>query len=76
VGRHKHEAKIKIFIEINKDAIDPYNHGGHRPPSLICLLESRIYSWHTSTLGMRNEIGKWQVASSTLGSYIYAKVKC
>jgi hypothetical protein len=37
MGRHKGEAKINFSYEINKDAIDPYNHEGHRPPSLILI---------------------------------------
>jgi hypothetical protein len=47
---------------------NPYNYGGHRPPSFDWKL--KMGSWLTSTLEMQNEIGKCQGAPSTLGSYI------
>jgi hypothetical protein len=43
---HK-QLKSNSSIEIQQDS---YNHRGHRPPSLIWLLESKMCSWLTSNI--------------------------
>jgi hypothetical protein len=46
--QHTREIQNQIF-PLRENTQESYNHGGHRPPSLI-LLKWNMCSWHTSNL--------------------------